>query len=81
MDTTQGTSQENILTSHPYTTNNSTESNTKQINFSHKMKEIRNKTYNHLFYITATIDSHTKMSDIWDKKHPNSTDVINYHKH
>jgi hypothetical protein len=78
MDTTQGTSQENILTpnSNILTTNNSTQSNTKQINFSDKMKEIRNKTYNHLFYITATIDSRTKMSDIWDKKHPNSTDVI-----
>jgi hypothetical protein len=76
MDTTQGTRQENILTPHPYTTNNSIQSNTKQINFSDKMKEIRNKTYNHLSYITATTDSRTKMSDIWDKKHPNSTDVI-----
>jgi hypothetical protein len=76
MDTTQGTRQENILTPHPYTINNSIQSNTKQINFSDKIKEIRNKTYNHLSYITATTDSRTKMSDIWDKKHPNSTDVI-----
>jgi hypothetical protein len=43
MDTTQGMSQENILTPHPLsnTTNNSTQSNIKQINFSAKMKEIR----------------------------------------